>query len=297
MKIVLGALPKDLPASVFLITHAYQRERSLLAPLLRHISQMPVRTASEGAAIEKGVVYVAAPDRHLLLAKDHLHLSHGPKEGLHRPSINATFRSAAHLFGPRVIGIVLSGMLDDGASGLWEIARHRGITIVQDPNEATFPSMPLNAVQDAPVDYTLPSTEIAPVVTQLVEGRRVPPSKNHARTLDPARITSRENARENFSGFTCPECQGPLSQIRKDPPEFRCRVGHIFQLDNLQSENGNSRERKMYQAMIALEEGADLADYAARRAKQTAKTRLRRESKQLRSQVRALRDLLEDSPA
>ena len=296
LKTVLAPLPANLPAAVFLITHTYHRTLSFLAPLLRRFSNLPVELARDGAHIESGRVYIAPPDHHMLLAKDHIHLSRGPKEGLHRPSINATFRSAAQVFGPRVIGIVLSGMLDDGASGLWEIARHGGVTIVQDPYEALFPSMPMNAVEDAPVDYSLPGSEIAPVLTQLIDGGRLPPAKK-ATSSNLQRITTRENLRENFSGFTCPECQGPLAELREEPPEFRCRVGHVFQLDNLREENANAQESKLYMAIVALEEGADLADYAANRAEPAAKPRFRKEAALLRKHAAVLRQMLEKSPA
>src|SRR5205085_9267766 len=123
---------------------------------------------------------------------NHIHLSRGPKEGLQRPSINVTFRSAAAACGERVIGILLSGMLDDGAAGIWEIAKHNGITIVQDPSEAPFPSMPLNALNDATVHHTLTVSEIGGILPRLVH-------QEITRTLGREEVSKEKMA---FSGLT-----------------------------------------------------------------------------------------------
>src|SRR4051794_5953171 len=156
---------------------------------------MPTEVPSDGDRIENGKIYLAPPDKHLLIAKDHVHLSRGPKEGLHRPSINMTFRSAATAYENRVVGVLLSGMLDDGASGLWEISQRGGVPIVQDPAEAPFPSIPLNALADVDVQYTLPVAEISQTLVRLAWGD------------EPAR-TETVNSRQDefdmrFSGVTC----------------------------------------------------------------------------------------------
>jgi two-component system chemotaxis response regulator CheB len=171
---IMGSLPGDLPASVFVVMHLSPRVRSHLASILDRRSGMRVTEARDGDRIEHGRACVAIPDHHLLITEGHIHLTRGPTEGLHRPSINVTFRSAAVTYGPRVIGIVLSGMLDDGAAGLWEIAQGGGLTIVQDPDEAPFPSMPLNALEDAAVDYRLKVAEIGKLITELVTGTTQP---------------------------------------------------------------------------------------------------------------------------
>jgi two-component system, chemotaxis family, protein-glutamate methylesterase/glutaminase len=174
MQQILQVLPVDLLAAVFVVMHLTPSVKSYLAQILGRRAQMAVWEAADGDRIEHGRVYVAQPDRHLLVANDHIHLTRGPKEGLHRPSINVTFRSAAMTYGPRVIGIVLSGLLDDGAAGLWEIAQEGGTTIVQDPEDAAFPSMPLNAIEGARVDFRLKAAEMGGVVTGLVSGTAQP---------------------------------------------------------------------------------------------------------------------------
>jgi two-component system chemotaxis response regulator CheB len=286
---ILRGLPAELPAAVFVIVHLSPTVRSYMAHILARGTGMVVSEAVDGDRIEHGRVYVAQPDRHLLIANDHIHLTRGPKEGLHRPSINVTFRSAAMTYGPRVIGIVLSGLLDDGAAGLWEIAAEGGTTIVQDPEEAPFPSMPLNAIEDAKVDFRLKAAEIGKVVTELVNGKAEPPK---------GKAKGGQSAQVQFMGFTCPECRGPLyTQETGGPVEFRCRVGHVLSLKTLLDEESSMQERKLYEAIVALEEGADLADFASGKVSDQEADRLRREAKQLREYSAAIRQMIENRVA
>ena len=283
---IVGRLPVQLAAAVFVVVHMPPRGRSLLPELLHGKGGLTSGQAIEGEPIEAGRIYIVPPDRHLLLAENHIHLSRGPKEGLHRPSINVTFRSAAMTYGSRVIGILLSGMLDDGAAGLWEIAKRRGITIVQDPAEAQFPSMPLHALQDADVDYHLPAAEIAELLPRLVTGGETPKRQESMFS---------EVEYDRFSGFTCPECHGPLyEKTGPGPTEFRCRVGHVLSLKTLLDEQSSVQERKLYEAILALEEGADLALYTARRLDDAQRKNLQREAEQLRRYAGAIKKLLEE---
>jgi two-component system chemotaxis response regulator CheB len=185
-----------------------------------------------------------------------------------------------------VIGILLSGMLDDGASGLWEIANRHGITIVQEPSEAQFPSMPLNALRDAAVHYRLPAAEIGKLLPRLVEGQEMPENQLQ---------TPLEDCEKQFSGFTCPECRGPLyERTGPGPVEFRCRVGHIWSLKTLVDEHTSTQERKLYEAIVALEEGADLALFTANRVEGEQQSSLRREAEQLRHYAGAIKKILEE---
>lgn len=274
-----------MPAAVFVVTHLSPRAKSFLPEILGSRGSLPAREASEEEAIKAGRIYLAPPDRHLLIGKDHIHLTRGPKEGLHRPSINVTFRSAAATCGSRVIGILLSGMLDDGAAGLWEIANRGGITIVQDPAEAQFPSMPLNAVQDAIVHYRLPVAEMGQLINRLIHGEE---TANDAEAVEMERQVGR------FSGFTCPECRGPLYETGPGPVEFRCRVGHILSLKTLLDEHTSTQERKLYEAIVTLEEGADLAEYTAARINGPERDSLKREAEQLRHHAATIRKVVEE---
>jgi two-component system chemotaxis response regulator CheB len=283
---VLGDLPSDLNAAVCVVVHTSPRGRSQLADILGCRSKLPVANAVDGDVLERGRIYVAPPDRHLLIANGHFHLTRGPKEGLQRPSINVTFRSAAHSRGERVIGLLLSGMLDDGASGLWEIAHHGGVALIQDPNDAEFPSMPLSALQDAPVHHRLRSDEMSSMLQRLVAGE------------DAANVLTDGDSRspDQFSGITCPECRGPLFRrdITARLSEFRCRVGHIFSPEVLLAEHTSTQEKKLYEAQLALQEGADLAEYMAARVASDQRERYMEEAAQLRQYAAGIRDMIEN---
>lgn len=219
-----------------------------------------------------------------MVSEGHIHLSRGPKEGLQRPSINVAFRSAAASYGSRVIGVLLSGMLDDGAAGIWEIGRRGGVTIVQDPAEAQFPSMPLNALNDAIVHHTMTVSQIGPALSRLVR-EEVMLQLGGSESV-PAGETHR------FSGFTCPECRGPLYEGGQ-PSEYRCRVGHTLSLKTLFEEHTSTQERKLYEAVVALEEGADLAERMALSNSSLEQQELRKEAEELRRGANLIRGLVE----
>ena len=179
---VLEALVRNLPATfgaaVFVVVHSSPRVPSRLPAILNRLGPLKAEPAIDGESIRSGRIYLPPPDRDLVIAKEHICLTRGPKEGLHPPSINMTFRSAALTYGNRVVGVLLSGMLNDGTSGLWEIAKHGGVTVVQDPAEAQFPSMPLSAVRDVPVDYRVRTGEMGDLLTGLAFGAKIPPLRN-----------------------------------------------------------------------------------------------------------------------
>lgn len=286
LKQVVRDLPADFPAAVFVVVHSRAREHSALAQLISYASQMKAVDAQDGQRFEYGTIYVAPPDRHLLLADSHIHLSRGPKEGLHRPSINATFRTAAACCDGQVVGVLLSGLLDDGASGLWEIVQNHGVSIIQDPDEAQFPSMPMTALESVPINFRLRSDEIGPQLVKIVNTPEQSFKHNNP--------TVNEISRERFSGYTCPECRGPLYEHRKAPPEFVCRVGHLFPLQTLLEESTSTQERSLYQAIVSLEEGADIAEYAARHSNAAQQKQLFAEAGQLRRHSAEIRRLIEE---
>src|ERR1041384_2636958 len=170
---LVAAFPPDLPAAVFIVLHIPSYAPSFLPDILARDARIPVAHATDGEEIKRGKVYVAPPDQHLLIEDRHVKLVHGPKENLHRPSIDALFRSAARWAGSRVIGVVLTGARDDGTVGMRAIKQCGGIAIVQDPSEAPFPSMPLNVLQDVRVDYSAPLAEIPMILNALSRERAV----------------------------------------------------------------------------------------------------------------------------
>ena len=162
-----ASLPYDLPATLFVVVHTQPRRQSHLPEILNHAGRVPARHAVDGEAIECGRIYVAPPDRHLVVKPGHVRLSAGPAEKHHRPAIDVTFHSAAIAYGPRVAGVILTGQMDDGTAGLREIQRRGGVTIVQDPDEAFFPSMPRNALRAGSADYTVRLPELAALLVKL----------------------------------------------------------------------------------------------------------------------------------
>jgi two-component system, chemotaxis family, protein-glutamate methylesterase/glutaminase len=217
LRALVKQLPPDLPAAVFIVLHITPSAPSLLAPILDRDSALPVTSAQDGEAIESGRIYVAPPDHHLLLKPGQVRLTRGPRENRTRPAIDPLFRSAAVAYGPHVIGVVLTGYLDDGASGLLAIKRCNGVAIVQDPEDAAYPSMPLNAIEMVPVDYRLPIAEMGRILTELVQlppKEVVPVPKDILVEAAISEGTESSMRTEEYLGalapFACPDCCGSL---------------------------------------------------------------------------------------
>ncbi len=189
--------PKDFPAAVFVVVHLPPRTRSFLPDILSKVAVLPAAHPEDGESIQHGRIYIAPPDRHLVIERDHVHLSLGPREQHHRPCINVTFRSAAGSCGERVTGVILTGELDDGTAGLWEVKRRGGITVVQNPEEADFPSMPLNALREAGADYIVRLAETGPLLCRLAAGEGKPSKKFEVTEMEP-----------ELTDMTCPDCRG-----------------------------------------------------------------------------------------
>lgn len=277
---LVAALPPRLPAAVFIVLHIPAEPPSVLPNILARDSLMPVNHAKNGERIERGRIYVAPSNQHLLIENSHVKLVHGPKENLHRPSIDTLFRSAARWAGPRVIGVVLTGARDDGTVGMRAIKQRGGITIVQDPIEATFPSMPTSVMQDITVDYSVPLREIAPLLTRLVkepvtEGGGYPlaeevelEAKIAGQEMDGGELIASVERLGRVSKLTCPECQGALWEINdEDLLRFRCHVGHAFSAESLSDGQAERLEVALWSAVRALEEQMILAKRIVERAR------------------------------
>jgi two-component system chemotaxis response regulator CheB len=237
---VVSRLPAGLPAAVFIVLHLPMGARSALPAILQRAGALPAVAAQDGAAIVPGHIYVAPPNRyHLVLEPGRMRLVFGPRENSTRPAADPLFRSAARAFGPRVVGVVLSGTGADGTEGLKTIAAQGGIAIVQDPDEAQFAGMPHVAIHRDAVSYVLPASEIAPRLVQLArepsEPEDDPPEDGIDQTDGPGDeeevwSLSHSRTREGGAiGLNCPDCGGPLRQAG-DPSRrrFACRVGHTW---------------------------------------------------------------------
>ena len=277
---VVAALPPRLPAAVFIVLHIPADPPSLLPDILSREARMPVSHAKNGEQIEHGRIYIAPPDQHLLIQSSHVKLVHGPKENLHRPSIDTLFRSAARWGGPRVIGVVLTGARDDGTVGMRAIKQRGGITIVQDPVEATFPSMPTSVMQNISVDYSVPVREIGPLLTMLTkepiaEEGGYPlaeeveiESRIAGQEMDAGELIASVERLGRVSKLTCPECHGALWEINdEDLLRFRCHVGHAFSAESLSDGQSERLEVALWSAVRALEEQMILAKRIVERAR------------------------------
>lgn len=165
---LVNQLPANLPASIFIVLHIPARSPRVLPDILSRSGPLPAIHPTDGEEIRHSRIYIAPPDQHLLIERGNVHIVRGPKENRHRPAIDATFRSAALAYGPRVVGVILTGALGDGTAGLLAIKQRGGIAVVQDPHDALYPSMPLSALASVHVDYTAPLAAIGPLLMQLV---------------------------------------------------------------------------------------------------------------------------------
>ena len=283
MKLV-SELPADLPAAVFIVLHLQAQNPSLLPEILSRSGQLQARHPTDGEAIQPGRICVAPPDQHLLLEQGHIHLIRGPKENHHRPAIDPLFRSAAAAYGPRVIGVVLTGSLDDGTAGLLAIKRLGGMAIVQDPKEALFPSMPLNAMEHVGVDYTVPLSELGPLLVRLASDPvdreadfMVPKDMElevHMAEMDMNALNNGKQA-GTPSVFSCPECGGVLWEIRDGVlTRFRCRVGHAFSIESMMAAQAEEVEGALWSALKTLEESVNLSRRLEQRAQEDDQERL-----------------------
>jgi two-component system chemotaxis response regulator CheB len=274
LRTVLGGLPDDFPAAVFIVMHLAPESPNLVPQLLDRVGPLPVESPNDGQPIEPGRVYVAPPDRHLLIGTDALRITHGPKENRFRPSVDALFRSAAYACGPRTVGVILTGNLDDGVAGLWAVKDRGGVAIVQDPREAPFPSMPSTALQYVEVDHVLPVGDIAPALMKL-SAEPVPANGKFAMSKDleiETRIAQEANALDHgvitlgdFSPYTCPDCSGVMVQVNGGGiPRFRCHTGHAFSIQTLLAAVTEGVETEMWQTLRALDESVLLMQHMAR---------------------------------
>jgi two-component system chemotaxis response regulator CheB len=263
---IVRLLPADLPAAVFVVRHITPGAAGLLGEVLRYSTHVPVTEAIDGELFRNGHIYVAPPDRHLMLESNSLRLISGPKENWSRPAIDPLFRSAAQFHGRSTIGILLSGKLDDGAAGLWTLKRRGGMTIVQDPAEAESQAMPLSALAAVKVDVVAGAVEIG---ERLPEWCRTGVSQR--RKLLPDRDLEIENSwlngRADSAGLDeigararliCPECGGPLWRMKKGPLRYRCHVGHAESAQTLLTRQHDRIESAGWQLVRMLEEDNDL---------------------------------------
>jgi two-component system, chemotaxis family, protein-glutamate methylesterase/glutaminase len=270
-RIVVG-LPADLPAAIFIVLHVWPGTKSYLPAILERAGRLPVAEAQDGDPIKPGTITVAPSDLHLMLEKDRVVVVRGPRENRTRPAINPLFRSAAAAFRHRVIGVILTGTLDDGAAGLWAITQCGGVAVVQ--SDAMFDQMPRSAIESVNVDHVVPLDDIAALLNRLsretVEPSTPPAvpevvnlndqgSKMKPAGFDVDRVGKR-------SVFSCPECNGALWEMEEGVLQYRCHVGHAYSAKSLHEAQSTTIEQSLWSALRALKESAALDSRLAERS-------------------------------
>lgn len=279
LKAILSSLPADLPASIVVVLHLPAESTGIHTSVIRAAGALPVETAADGVPLVHGCVYVPPPDRHVLVEDGVLKLGTGPRENLVRPSIDPLLRSAAVSHGPRTIGVILSGMLSDGAAGLEAVKRCGGIALVQAPRDARAADMPLAALEATSVHLSADAQHLADAIPRYVAQQappREPPPNDiqlEVRIAAGRRFDSRDLARLGKpSAITCPDCGGVLSEVNGKPLRFRCQVGHAYSSKDLLHDQEAQVDEAMRVALRIIEERAGLVSRMGRDAEQLGRT-------------------------
>lgn len=281
LQTIVSKLPHNIAAAIFVVIHISAARESLLPNILTRSGRLPAVHPSDQEPIKSAHIYIAPPDRHLVIENRHVKVVHGPRENRARPAVDPLFRSAALNYGPRVIGVVLSGSLDDGTAGLRAIKRMGGVALVQDPVSANYPAMPQSAIDNTEVDYVGTPEEIAARLRTLVTERASEQSTSENdkcalekevamvnQEYEPDQMIQAVNDIGSISMFTCPECQGSLWEIKDgELLRYRCHVGHAFSIESLDVEHGEKLESALWSALRALEERGAMARRLASQAR------------------------------
>lgn len=277
IKELAASLPATFNAPIFIVQHVASYATSMLPEILNHVGPLKAIHPNDGDPIRAGYIYIAPPDHHLLVETDRVLIKKGPKENRFRPSIDALFRSAAYTFGAGVIGVVLTGLLDDGTSGMWSIKRLGGIGIVQEPDDAQYPSMPSSVLEYVDVDHIVPLAELGALLTRLTTEESTPTpaelaSDEKKRLETEVQIAAQKNAFDmgildmgQLTPLTCPECSGALVRFSEGKLiRYRCHTGHAYTAGALLAEVDKSIEDNFWKTVRALEEAIILLDEAGK---------------------------------
>jgi two-component system, chemotaxis family, protein-glutamate methylesterase/glutaminase len=260
-----SGIPEDFPAPICVVLHTSAESPGVLHGILGRAGPLPARAVRSGERPQPGHIYVAPPDSHLVLEPNRLRLTKGPRENRFRPAIDPLFRSAAQVYGPAAVGVLLTGNLDDGTAGLWAIKQLGGVAIVQDPADAPYPSMPQSAIRHVDVDHVVPLAQIPPllervVATPLHEGGAAVPDRinievNIAKAEDPVNAGIEQLG--GPSPYACPDCHGVLLRLDGGGNvRFRCHTGHAYSAESLLAAINERVEDALWNAVRAIDEGA-----------------------------------------
>lgn len=301
---LVHGLPEDLPASMCVVMHIPAQSHSYLPQILSRHGPLPATHAMDGEPLAPGHIYVAPPDRHLLVEHGRLRLSRGPKENRARPAVDPLFRSAALAYGPRVIGMVLTGALDDGTSGLFSVKERGGIAVVQDPEDALIPSMPASAFEYVDVDHCVPLSAMPALLTRLVRepvdveaAGPVPELLRYEANMAEMDEGTMEQAETPgaLSSLTCPDCGGPIYELRDGKLiRFRCRSGHAFTYETMAAGQAEAVEEALWVAVNTLMESCQLSERLASDAHNRGHTRIAKRFTDRAGEMQRRAELLRD---
>jgi two-component system, chemotaxis family, protein-glutamate methylesterase/glutaminase len=281
LSLLLNGLPADLNAAVLVVQQTPGHSPSELAEMLNGRSKIPVAIPTTGEAIVPGRIYLAPPNQHLMVQRGAILLGNGPKENRARPAIDVLFRTAAHAYGSRVIGVVLSGVLNDGTAGLMSIKTHGGRSIVQDPDEAVFDAMPRSAITLTQVDHVLKAAEIGPLLGSLIadglprkgDGDTMPEYRDQADIGEVGGPGIRNVAPYPPSALTCPSCGGAVWQIQEQSlTMFKCHTGHSYTAELMLEEQSEAVDAAAWTLLRSINENIHLRRKLATWAQDTGRS-------------------------
>jgi two-component system chemotaxis response regulator CheB len=305
---IAEALPAGFAAPVCIVLHIGSNP-SLLPELLRFRGNNHAVHAKPGQRLSPGTLHVAPPDCHMLIEGDTLRLTHGPKENFARPAIDPLFRSAAQSLGPRAIGVILTGQMDDGTAGLKAIKECGGITVVQDPRTAMEQEMPHSALQNVEVEHCVALDRIAPLLARLVQSQSfaaaspVPVEVHREVAINKgAAFMEQLEGMADPAPLTCPDCGGGLWEMKdRKPLRYRCHTGHAYSALSLARAQRDAAEHALWAGVRALAERENLLRRVASIAEATGEHAQaaagRAQAERLREQIRTLREVAQTPPA
>jgi two-component system chemotaxis response regulator CheB len=293
----------DFPASVFVTIHLPSHFRSSLDEVLDRAGPLPAVFAKDGDRLRKSHIYIAPTDRHLLIEKDRIVLGHGSRENNARPSIDPMMRSVAACCGARAVGVVLTGTLTDGASGLWAIGQCGGLTVVQDPSDAAFSDMPTNALNRIRPDHVVTLAAMPKLLESLAlqpEGDPMPVPESIGFEIEIAKGS--HSAIDDMdqigrrSGLACPDCHGVMWEIDEgDLIRYRCHVGHTYTAELMSVALDENLRRALGSALRALEERRALARKLEQQAERSGQAHLARSWAQRAAEFQRELNVIRDS--
>jgi two-component system, chemotaxis family, protein-glutamate methylesterase/glutaminase len=299
---LISLLPSTFSASLFVTLHLPPESTSNLATILRRAGVLEAVFPRYHEPIQPGYIYVAPPNWHLILDAQGVHLNNGPRENGARPAVDPLFRSAADAFGERVVGIILSGALDDGVGGLAAIKARGGLAIAQDPKEADFEGMPRSAIENVDVDHILPVAQIAPLLVQLAARRDaqtddLPGQAAPAMGQAPQPPSNASSTPQWELQFRCPDCNGVLLPVKEGSvAQFRCEVGHFYSPHTLLSEQSRDLENALWGAVRVMHERArflrQLAANTRERGNPRSALHYEAQAHEIEEQAQTLRELM-----